>query len=132
MVLTPGRDLSRPPASARFRVRQFQRMRLDQWLQERLSWSSRSKIQKLISQNRVLLNGDPSKASTKVTNGDEVEVLLDVDPQQQQMPEKLPVIAEDPWLLAIDKPAGMLVHPVGRTHAGTVVDGLHRPRKTCL
>ncbi|MEC9476088.1 MAG: RluA family pseudouridine synthase [Planctomycetota bacterium] len=126
MVLTPGRDLSLPPGSAVFRVRQEQRKRLDRWLQDRLGWSSRSKIQKLIAQERVLLNGNIAKSSARVANGDEIEVLLDVDPETAQLPEKLPVIAEDPWLLAIDKPSGMLVHPVGRTHAGTVVDGLHR------
>ena len=126
MVLTPGRDLSKPPGSALFRVRQHLKKRLDRWLQQRLGWSSRSKIQKLIAQERVLLNGDLAKSSARVTNGDEVEVLLDITAEADEIPKKLPVIEEDPWLIAVDKPAGMLVHPVGRTHAGTVVDGLHR------
>lgn len=126
MVLTPGRDLSRPPGSASFPVRQDQRIRLDLWLQERLGWSSRNKIQKLISQQRVLLNGDLAKSSARVGSGDEIEVLLDSTTEDSEPPEKLPVICEDPWIVAVDKPAGMLVHPVGRTHVGTVVDGLHR------
>ena len=126
MVLTPGRDLSRPAGSASFEVRQHQRIRLDLWLQQRLGWSSRSKIQKLIAQQRVLLNGDLVKPSAKVASGDEIEVLLDSGVEDYEMPPKLPVIIEDPWIVAVDKPAGMLVHPVGRTHVGTVVDGLHR------
>ncbi len=126
MVLTPGRDLSRPAGSVSFEVRQHQRIRLDLWLQQRLGWSSRSKIQKLIILQRVLLNGDLAKASAKVSSGDEIEVLLDSGVEDYEMPTKLPVIIEDPWILAVDKPAGMLVHPVGRTHVGTVLDGLHR------
>ncbi len=126
MVLTPGRDLSRPPESARFRVRQKQRSRLDLWLQARLGWSSRSKIQKLISLGRVRLNGDVARASTRVGSGDEVEVLLETGSAPESPPEKLSVLMEDPWLLAVQKPTGMLVHPVGKTHVGTVIDGLHR------
>ncbi|MDE0959456.1 MAG: RluA family pseudouridine synthase [Planctomycetota bacterium] len=126
MVLTPGRDLSRPPESARFRVRQHQRSRLDLWLQAQLGWSSRTKIQKLISLGRVRLNGDPARASTRVGRGDEVEVRLGTATTTESTPPKLPVLMEDPWLLAIEKPTGMLVHPVGKTHVGTVVDGLHR------
>ena len=78
MVLPPGRDLSRPPESAICRVRQDLRTRLDRWLQERLGWKSRTKIQKLIQMERVTVNGEKVKASTKVSTGDEVEVFLDV------------------------------------------------------
>lgn len=127
MVLPSGRDLSRPPESALFRVRQDERIRLDIWLQERLGWKSRNKIQKLIQFERVKLNGQATKASTKVSTGDEVEVLLDVDPANETESEslQLPILLEDPWLVAVEKPAGILVHPVGRTHSGTVVDRLH-------
>ncbi len=126
MVLTPGRDLSRPPKSARFTVRQHLRRRLDLWLQERLGWSSRSKIQKLIQMRRVLLNGEISKPSAKVGCGDEVEVLLDAAQELEEVPPQLPILHEDPWLVAVNKSPGMLVHPVGKTHAGTVIDGIHR------
>ena len=127
MVLPSGRDLSRPPDSAHFRVRQDVRVRLDIWLQERLGWKSRTKIQKLIQLERVRVNGQCVKASTKVSTGDEVEVLLDVDSPETAEPSirSLPVLYEDPWLVALDKPAGILVHPVGRTHSGTIVDRLH-------
>ena len=127
MVLPSGRDLSRPPGSALFRVLQDVRICLDIWLQERLGWKSRSKIQKLIQMQRVRVNGQCVKASTKVSTGDEIEVLLDVDTPEEK-PSRyrgLPILFEDPWLVALNKPAGVLVHPVGRTHSGTVVDGLH-------
>ena len=126
MVLTPGRDLSRPPQSARFRVRQKQRNRLDLWLQARLGWSSRSKIQKLISLGRVLLNGSTARPSTRVHRNDEVEVMLETGSETDLPSDRLPVLQEDPWILVVDKPSGMLVHPVGKTHSGTVIDGLHR------
>ncbi|MDA9264760.1 RluA family pseudouridine synthase [Planctomycetota bacterium] len=125
MVLPPGRDLSRPPESAIFRVRQDLRTRLDRWLQERLGWKSRTKIQKLIQMERVKVNGEKVKASTKVSTGDEVEVFLDVVDTEESGTLSLPILYQDPWLVALDKPAGILVHPVGRTHSGTVVDGLH-------
>ena len=127
MVLPSGRDLSRPPGSALFRVRQDVRIRLDIWLQDRLGWKSRTKIQKLIQLERVQVNGQCVKASTKVSTGDEVEVFLDGNSETDSSakPVGLPVLHEDPWLVALNKPAGILVHPVGRTHTGTVVDGLH-------
>lgn len=127
MVLPSGRDLSRPPGSALFRVRQDVRIRLDIWLQERLGWKSRNKIQKLIQLERVQVNGQFVKASTKVSTGDEVEVFLDGNSAEDSRSPAggFPVLFEDPWLVALDKPAGILVHPVGRTHSGTVVDGLH-------
>ena len=62
MVLPSGRDLSRPPGSALFRVRQDVRIRLDIWLQDRLGWKSRTKIQKLIQLERVQVNGQCVKA----------------------------------------------------------------------
>ena len=132
MVLPSGRDLSRPPGSALFRVRQDVRIRLDLWLQERLGWKSRNKIQKLIQLERVLVNGEKVKASTKVSTGDEVEVFLDGDPGGAPRTDSfsLPVLFEDPWLSALNKPPGILVHPVGRTHSGTVVDGLHSDWQT--
>ena len=126
MVLTPGRDLSQPPQSARFRVRQKQRNRLDLWLQARLGWSSRSKIQKLISLGRVHINGSRARPSTRVNCGDEVEVMLETGSRTDIPPIRLPVLHEDPWILIVEKPPGMLVHPVGKTHSGTVIDGLHR------
>ncbi len=125
MVLTPGRDLSRPPQSALFRVRQKQRNRLDLWLQARLGWSSRSKIQKLISLGRVLINGSIARPSTRVSCNDEVEVRLEAGSQTDLPPIRLPVLHEDPWIVVVAKPAGMLVHPVGKTHSGTVIDGIH-------
>lgn len=87
---------------------------------------SRSYVQRLISENRVLLNGRTCKAGTRVSNGDEVffetpeAVLPDI------LPENIPldILYEDQDLLVVNKPKGMVVHPAPGHYSGTMVNAL--------
>jgi 23S rRNA pseudouridine1911/1915/1917 synthase len=100
--------------------------RLDIWITSRLPKISRNRVQKLIGEGAVTLNGRPAKASTIVTAGDEVEVTFPHPPRPPASPEDIPldILFEDDWLAVINKPAGMVVHPAAGHHSGTLVNAL--------
>ncbi len=109
--------------------------RLDQYLVTQLPDISRARAQQLLGQKQALLNGSPSKASTKLKGGETVTILGDpVVAPLRAMAEDIPldVIYEDDDLAVIDKPAGMMVHAgAGATdddrNRGTLVNALlHR------
>ena len=106
-------------------------MRLDQFLVGRLRWRSRTSIEQLISTGKVELVGRSARPSRKVQSGEHVEVLLprpkrDTDLGVDGAEIALPVLHEDRWLVAVDKPAGIPVHPGGRLLYKTVITELHR------
>lgn len=72
---------------------------------------SRARVQRLIATEAVLVNGEPARKSTHVERGAQVAVTLPETPRDP-VPTglSLPVLYEDEHLLAIDKPAGLLVH----------------------
>lgn len=126
MVLPSGRDLSRPEDEVELRVRGTVRERLDRYLLRKLGWGSRTKVQRLIDLGFVLVNGLPGKRSQRLLPGDLVRVRLDAGKSVREEHAPLdPPLWEDPHLVAVSKPAGRLVHPTGRTIAGTVIDELH-------
>ena len=100
-------------------------IRLDQYLSETLD-ISRSKIQKLIKQEKILVNGKIKPASylTKLT--DEVTVLDDLDFTISVEPEDifLDIVYEDDDLLIVNKESGMVVHPAPGNYNGTLVNAL--------
>lgn len=103
--------------------------RLDQLVHERLPQFSRSRIQEWIRSGRVLVNGAPQRASHTVRAGDAIDVDPAEPPPLHAAPEAIPlqVLYEDGDLVAIDKPAGMVVHAGAGVHSGTVVNALlHR------
>jgi len=88
---------------------------------------SRARLQSLIKEDAVKLNGLPAKrASTKLEAGDiialDVPALVEAAPQPQDIP--LDVAYEDDDLLVINKPAGLVVHPGAGNHDGTLVNAL--------
>ena len=126
MPLPTGRDLSETLERLTFSVRGSNRERLDRYLLRKLGWSSRTKIQKLISLDRVTVNDRPGKAAMKVGRGDEVVVRLVLEAANfEEHPPLPPPLWEDPYLFAVAKPAGQLVHPTGKTLTGTVIDAIH-------
>lgn len=87
--------------------------RLDQFLASRCQDLSRSRIQKLIAEGHVKVDGLEIKASFKLKQGQEVNVNV-VDTPPNPMPAQpipLNITYEDKSLLVIDKPAGLTVHP---------------------
>ena len=98
--------------------------RLDQFLVLRLE-VSRARVQQLISEQKVLVNGIAAKASLKLRGGESVSVLGQVErPPLRAIAEKIPldIVYEDDDLAIINKPAGMMVH----TGAGATEDQRNR------
>jgi 23S rRNA pseudouridine1911/1915/1917 synthase len=109
--------------------------RLDQFLVMQLQDVSRSRVQQLISEEKVLLNGIPARASVKLRGGETVAVLGEVQlPPLKAIPEDIPldIVYEDDDLAVINKPAGMMVHAGAgasddERNRGTLVNALlHR------
>jgi 23S rRNA pseudouridine1911/1915/1917 synthase len=103
--------------------------RLDQWVHRQLPEYSRSRIQAWIKSGRVLVNGAAARASHVLRDGDRVEVEPAAPPPLHAAPEAIPltVLYEDADVVAIDKPAGMVVHAGAGIHSGTLVNALvHR------
>ena len=103
--------------------------RLDQALQEKLPQFSRSRIQAWIKAGRVRVNREPTRPAQLLRAGDSLDVEPAEPPPLRASPEAIPltVLYEDDDLVAIEKPAGMVVHAGAGVHAGTVVNALlHR------
>lgn len=103
--------------------------RLDQVIHERLPQFSRSRIQEWIRGGRVLVNGGERRASYLLRPDDSIDVEPAEPAPLRATAEDLPlrILYEDEDLLAIDKPAGMVVHAGAGVHSGTVVNALlHR------
>jgi 23S rRNA pseudouridine1911/1915/1917 synthase len=100
--------------------------RLDQMLHERLPQYSRSRIQQWIHAGRVLVDGIPKRSSHPLRAGEAIDVEPAEAPPLRAVPEAIPlaVLYEDQDLVAIDKPAGMVVHAGAGVHSGTVVNAL--------
>jgi 23S rRNA pseudouridine1911/1915/1917 synthase len=103
--------------------------RIDHWLHARLPDFSRSRIQDWIKSGRVLVNGAAVKTAYTMRAGDAIEVEPAEPPPLNATAEDIPlrVLYEDADVVAIDKPAGMVVHAGAGVHSGTLVNALlHR------
>lgn len=99
--------------------------RLDIYLSEKLELS-RSKIQKLIKENLVTVNGKNVNGSYQVKLDDEIEVNDDLNYEINVEPEniEIDIVYEDDDLLVINKKSGMVVHPAPGHYTGTLVNAL--------
>ncbi len=102
-------------------------LRLDKFLAERLRDFSRSRLQDLIRQGHVAMNGDVRRdPNARVRIGESYFVTLPppvpYEPRAQAIP--LNVVYEDEHLIVIDKPAGLVVHPSAGHEDGTLVNAL--------
>ncbi|HTX39223.1 MAG TPA: RluA family pseudouridine synthase [Bryobacteraceae bacterium] len=103
--------------------------RLDHLVHERLPDYSRSRIQEWIRSRRVLVNGAPARPSHTVRTGEAIQIEPAEAPPLRAVAEEIPltVLWEDADVVAIDKPAGMVVHAGAGIHSGTLVNALlHR------
>ena len=87
---------------------------------------SRSRLQALIRDGNVKVNGRPAKASYRLKAADRVVVSVPAPVRAHLKPEEVrfTTLYEDDALLVIDKPAGLVVHPAPGHSSGTLVHGL--------
>lgn len=102
------------------------RARLDKYLTSRITFMSRSQLQRLIEQGGVCVNEKPAKASTRLRLGDRVEVVVPPPPSTEIQPEQIPldVLYEDEHLIVLNKRADIIVHPARSELSGTMVNAL--------
>lgn len=100
--------------------------RLDHYLQEHITQHSRARLQSWIRQELVTVNGARAKASLVLRGGERIEVSPAELPPLKALAENLPieVLYEDSAVIAVNKPAGLVVHAGAGAHAGTLVNRL--------
>ncbi|HEY6245498.1 MAG TPA: RluA family pseudouridine synthase [Pyrinomonadaceae bacterium] len=100
--------------------------RLDSYLASQIQTWSRARLQRLIENEDVVVNGRSAKASYRLRKGDEVEVELVASPAEIFEPQNIPldIVHEDDALIVINKPAGLVVHPAAGIHSGTLANAL--------
>ena len=100
-------------------------IRIDKYLLDKLD-VSRNKIQKLINDNNILVNGKSVKASYIVRVDDLIECDFLYKEKIDILPEDIPldIVYEDDDLLVVNKPSGMVVHPAVGNYSHTLVNAL--------
>lgn len=100
--------------------------RLDAFLAENIENRSRARVQKMIDDGDVLVNGKAPKSSQKLRANDEIEVELTEEIVEGFAPEdiSLEIVYEDEFLAVINKPAGMVVHPGAGVPNGTLANAI--------
>ena len=120
-----------PPTRVLTADRGDEGLRLDLVLRRHLTdlrSATRTRVQSWIAQGLVTVNGTPvRRVSTRAALGDVVSVMLPDEPPRAVMAAedvRLDVLYEDDYLLAINKPAGVVVHPTYRNTTGTAMNAL--------
>jgi 23S rRNA pseudouridine1911/1915/1917 synthase len=100
--------------------------RLDRFLVHHIENATRSKVQRAIREDLVLVNGKPARSSHPVSPGEVIQFSLPKPPPQEAAPENIPleIVFEDDVLLVVNKPAGMVTHPAHGNYTGTLVNAL--------
>lgn len=100
--------------------------RLDVFLAKTNADLTRSRIQKLISDGNITVNGSTAKANYKLREGDRIELTLPPPKDTELKAEEIPldIVYEDEHMLVVNKAQGMVVHPAAGNYSGTLVNAL--------
>jgi len=100
--------------------------RLDIFINHHEPHISRSRIQTLIKEGLARVDGKTEKSGYKVKLGEGVTLELPERKAFEVLPEPIPlsVIYEDPHIIVLNKPAGLVVHPAPGNYTGTLVNAL--------
>ena len=100
--------------------------RLDQYLAAQLPELSRARIQALIKEGEITVNGKSTKAKTPVERNMRIEVNIPEPEPAEARPQDIPisVLFEDKHVIVIDKESGMVVHPAAGNPDGTLVNAV--------
>ncbi|NQT32020.1 MAG: RluA family pseudouridine synthase [Deltaproteobacteria bacterium] len=101
-------------------------VRLDKYVCQQLPELSRARVQKLIADGHITVNGRMAKPGLRLNTGDKLKIAIPPTPSEQLLPESIPlnILYEDEDLLAVDKPAGLTVHPAPGHTSHTLVNAL--------
>lgn len=102
------------------------KIRIDLYLTKKKTYPSRSQIRNLIIQDKIRVNNNPVKPSYILKNGDVINLTLPENKELKIKAEAIPIdiIYEDEYLVVVNKPADMIVHPAGKILSGTLVNAL--------
>ena len=100
--------------------------RLDKFLSIIYPDQSRSFFQKIIKDNKILVNDKPEKANYRIKCDDIINITIPDAVETQIVPEDIPIdiIYEDDDVLIVNKPKGMVVHPSAGHYTGTLVNAI--------
>ena len=100
--------------------------RLDAFLARTVPGLTRSAAQRLLEAGAVTVNGAPGRKNDKTAPGDAVEAALPDPEPVDVVPQDIPldVVYEDDWVIVVNKPVGMVVHPAPGHPDGTLVNAL--------
>ena len=102
-------------------------LRIDKFLMNRLLNVSRNRIQNAADAGNILVNNVPIKSSYKIKPNDIISIVLPHPPRDTEIyPEDIPldIVYEDEYIIIVNKPAGMVVHPGFNNYSGTLVHAL--------
>ncbi len=106
---------------------EFSKLRLDKFLSEVSELNlSRSRVQKLILDELILINDKVANKKHKVATGDKIVVSIPPVEKSEIVGEDIPleIVFEDDYLAVINKPAGMVTHPGAGNYTGTLVNAI--------
>lgn len=100
--------------------------RIDKFISEKEEDLSRSRVQQLLSEELIIVNGAPCRAKYKVKVNDHITASFEDLMEMEAVPEEmeLDIRYEDSDVIVINKPKGMVVHPANGNQTGTLVNGL--------
>ena len=100
--------------------------RIDKLISNTIDFITRSYVQKLLKEEKILVAGNPVKANYRVNMGDLIEFSIPESVEPNITPEdlSLDILYEDDQLLIVNKPKGMVVHPAAGHYSGTLVNGV--------
>src|SRR5690606_32946037 len=120
----PGDDDG--PVHVRLQLSRDLQKRLDKYLVDRIPFTSRTRLQRLIENEAVSVNGRTPKPSPRLPLGGAVDVTGPPPPSKELQPENIPlaVLHDDAALLVVNKSPDVIVHPARSRLSGTMVNAL--------
>ncbi len=102
-------------------------LRVDKFLMNRIENSTRNKIQQAAKSGSIFVNGLAVKSNYKVKGEDNIQILFAHPPYENLLiPENIPIDIkyEDNYIIIVNKPSGMVVHPGHGNYSGTMINAL--------
>ncbi len=115
------------PTKLRFQIEEnIKQNRLDKYLFEQITSVSKIFLCNLVNAGNCRINGKFEPRGYHLKKDDTVEIVIDLEAETAMKPEALPleIIFEDEWIIVVNKPVEMLVHPSSKQKNGTLLNAL--------